>query len=261
MADIIPGIGGISMPDPLSVTAGITNVMYAVILISIMAAIVMLGYKKKIFWKFPTKFEVLKVEGGTVTGKYTDYGRRVVKKKNGVVTELYYDIKNANFHWIPPSYANMVPEVKAKFDGNNIPSGKGKSTIFVKELSHNAWEVINLKDFVTGTKGEYDSIGSQEADSYFKNTTDDMIENKFKLSPSKWKPFIDALPILMSLLGIGLFFYFFGTYILVPTLDRGNAAHDDLAMAQQLLNQSTQYVEMLLRLNGYQTVNGTVIIK
>lgn len=253
MPDILPGVG---MPeiDAYGLLQGLNMGVMTLAIVMMVGVFAFIGYKKKWFFRFPTSFEVMKVENGALSTVDVDNGRRVLKKnKDGSIKELYYDIKRRNFKWYPPSFESSVS------------TKKGNSKFYVRELYPNKWEIIDPKSFVTGKAEDYKRTEGDELDSYFKNTQDDMAEIKYKLPGSAWDSLVKAiLPILPIAVSVVMLIIFF-SQVIFPMMDRYNIVGSMLSVSQEnlnasmiLLDKSTSYVEMLLRLNGYNVVNGTL---
>lgn len=254
MADLIPGV---MLPeiDPYSTLMGVNFVFTVVVVIAMFAVVFVIMWKKKMFYKFPVSFEVMKVENGLLSTVDFDKGRRVIKKhRDGSIKELYYDIKSRNFKWYPPSFETSVA------------TKKGKSKFYVRELYPNKWEIIDPKAFVTGEPKDYKRVEGDELDSYFKNTQDDVADLKYRLDESGWDKLVKLLSPVLPIAVAGIVFILIATQVLLPAMDKANAvtmaieaSNANMNMSTQLLDKSTSYVELLLRLNGYEIVNGTVI--
>jgi hypothetical protein len=257
MADLLPGMGNL-MPviNPYDIASGLNLAVIAAFVLILGGVFAFFAIKKKWFVKFPTSIEIMKVENGILTTVDNDYGRRVVKKnKDGSILELYYDIKKRNFKWYPPSFESSVA------------TKKGKSKMYVRELYPNKWEIINPAAFVTGKTEDYKRTEGDELDSYFKNTQDLAAKNRYKLPESGLDALIKGiLPILPIAISVILLIVFF-TQVVFPMMGQYSVGQAYLQLTAEqintstnLLDKSTQYVEMLMRLNGYQVVNGTAVI-
>lgn len=167
--------------------------MQVLIVFVCIGVFVFIGFKKKIFFKFPTKFYIYPVMGGKLTGVREDFGRRVIKRKNGVVTDFYYDIKKADFKWHPPSYEFMLGTGE-----------KGRAAVHVREISHQNWESFDPEKLVKAEALEYKSAEKRELDDYFKTTQDSAAKFKYALEKDKYQRIIDVIPAFLMLVGIGL---------------------------------------------------------
>ena len=243
MADIVPGIG-LPQIDPYAVLQGLNFVVIAVVFILMFVVVFVFLWKKKLLWKFPTLFEIMKVENGMLTTVDFDQGRRVIKKhRDGSIKELYYDIKKRNFKWFPPSFESSVA------------TKRGKSKFYVRELYPNKWEIIDPKAFVTGKETDYKRVEGDELDSYFKNTSDDVADLKYKLEESGWDKLMKLLGPVLPIAVAGIIFIIISTQVLLPAMDKANAitgamqsANANVNASTQLLDKSTQYVELLINL-------------
>lgn len=245
MADeIIPGM---SLPtiDPTSLARGVNMAMMVGLAIAVIGIIVFIGMKKKWFFKFPTTFDIMKVENGVLTTVDTDQGRRVLKKnKDGSIKELYYDIKKRNFKWYPPSFES------------SIGTKRGKSKFYVRELYPNKWEIIDPKSFVTGSPADYKRVEGDELDSYFKNTQDDMAELKYKFDEGTLNKLLNMIAPILPIIVAGVVLIIIMTQAVIPMWEKAAGAvsenyqlsNDNLNQSIQLLDKSTQYIDYLTRL-------------
>lgn len=249
MPDIIPGFN--LNFDILGIFAGATQVMNMIIIIAVIG--IATFFLMRFTVKFPTDFDIFQIKNGSLQQVDTDKGRRV-KKKDG---EEYYQIKKRKFKWYPPT-----------FEGQLGVSGGKRAKIYVQELSHNVWQVIDPKVFVTGKPEDYKILENEGTIRFWKN----LEENKAKFKwnkDDKWKKIMDVLPLAIICVGVGLVFYFLGNYIIIPIMDRSAGIQGQtvevLNYSAQLMNKSVQYIDMLTQMliaNGIKvptTVNGTVI--
>lgn len=239
-------------PSPIGAVVGFAQIVQAIIYIGIIAAIVFLLFKFKLLYKFPVQFDIFQVKNGVLQLLDTDKGRRVKKKDE----RQYFDIKKRNFKWYPPS-----------FEGQVAMKGGKKSKIYVVELSHNNWEMINPSSFVKAEPADYKRLEKESLVRYWKNVEDDKADIKWR-KEDKWRKILDALPTVIMFVGIGIFLYFFGTYVVIPVMGTfGGVTKTSQELLQQstvLLEKSTEYVDLLLRLNNVQvpsniTINESVI--
>ena len=247
MPDILEtiGFGSINMLDIMSVITTTVTLLLFVGAIGVVIFFIMRSGKIKV-GKYPVKVDIFKIMNGSLKWVEGDSARRV-KKKDG---EEYYEFKKRNVKWNPPTFQAMVNTTK------------GNSKLYLKELSHDNFEIINPAAFVTGKEEDYKRIETDHVVKFWNVLEHNKANYKWN-KDDKWKKLIDALPIVLSLFGLGLFFYFFGTYILVPTLGQANSGQVLLQQSMELLDKSTTYIDTLLRLNGINPTvpaNGTVVI-
>jgi hypothetical protein len=243
MADIVPGL---ALPeiDAYSTLQTVNFVFTAIVILAIVAVFLVIGFKKKWFFKFPTVFDIMKVENGNLSTVDTDFGRRVLKKnRDGSIKELYYDIKKRNFKWYPPSFESTVA------------TKKGRSKIYVRELYPNKWEIIDPKSFVTGKPEDYRRTEGDELDSYFKNTQDDMAELKYKMDSSGWDKLLGMLSPILPIAVAGIIFILIATQVLLPAMDRANtvvaaidASSQNMNMSTTLLDKSVQFLDYVIQI-------------
>jgi len=235
-------IGNI-FPSPVGAVAGIAQIMQVVVYLGIFVAVIFLMFKFKLLYKFPVQFDIFQVKNRVLQLVDTDRGRRVKGKDN----REYFDIKKRNFKWYPPS-----------FEGQVVIKGGKKSKIYVVELSHNDWEIIDPASFIKAEPTDYKRLEKETLVRYWKNVEDDKADLKWR-KEDKWKKIMDAMPTVIMFVGIGIFLYFFGNYVVVPVMGTfgGVTSQSQALLAQSivLLEKSTQYVEMLLRLNNIQVSN------
>lgn len=240
---------GSLFPSPVGATMAVAQVLQAVVFLGVIGGIIFVLFKLKIFYRYPIQFDIFQVKNGVLQLVDTDKGRRV-KKKDG---REYFDVKKRNFRWFPPS-----------FEGQVVMKGGKKAKIYVIELSHNEWEIINPKNFVKAKPEDYERLEKESLVRYWKNVEDDKADLKWR-KEDKWKKILDALPTVVMFVGIGIFLYFFGTYVVVPVMGSfgGITAQSQelLVQSSSLLEKSTQYVEMLLAQRGiyYPEFNESVI--
>ena len=244
MPDIIPGLS-VQLPSALDVMSVITTFTTLVIFIGAIGLVAWFLTRNRKLGKFPVIVDIFQVKNGNLQWVEADRARRR-KKKDG---EEYYEFKKRNVKLPAPTFEGLV----------NGP--RGVSRLFLKELSHDEFEVIDPKSFITGKPDDYEKIEVEHNVRFWKNLEENKAHFKWN-KENKWDKLINALPIVLSLFGLGLFFYFFGTYVLVPTLGAAGQGQQLLEQSMSLLDKSTQYVELILRANGYNmtAANGTVII-
>jgi len=240
------------MPTPLDIPidpAGIiVNLTYALQLgfaLILVGGIVFVIWRKRWFVKFPTRAMIFRMRGKDLFLVDEDKARRVKNKKDG---EIYYEFqKRAGLKWKPPSFEFLSPTTK------------NKSVMFLKELAQDDFEIIDPKAFLATTPEEYEKIEHEEVDRFFKNVQDDKAKIKWR-QESSFKKLMDALPLIMSIMGVALFFYIFGQYVAIPLIQQYSGMFNQASLINEqsmaLLDKSTSYVEMLLRQQG----GGTQII-
>lgn len=221
MPDLLGGvIPQVNIPQLM---AGMNTAFQIIIVFGFLAIFVTVGWKKKLFHRYPTKFFVYRVMGGTLGEVKQDSGRRVVKRKHGKITDFYYDVRKANFKWIPPSYEFMQK------------LGKG-AVVHVREISHNNWEAFDPAKLVKGEALEYRSAEKNELDDYFKNTQDDMAEIKLTKEKDKWAKIFEWA-------GPAIFVLLVGIAVAVAAGPLGELYATTAAQAKPVLDQSTIALE------------------
>jgi hypothetical protein len=241
MPDIIPF--NVALPSGMELTYWISQAVAYIFLIGIFGVIVWLIMKKKWFAKFPVNVDIFKVENGICQWVDADKARRI-KKKDG---EIFYQFKKRSVKWHPPTYEAL------------LRSNKNTSKLYLKELSQDEFEIIDPKMFVTGKSEDYDRVEKESNVRFWKNLEENKAHFKWN-KDNKWDKLINALPIVLSLAGLGLFFYFFGTYVLVPTLAASNQGTALLDQSMKMLDTSMRYMEALGVHPDITSVNGTGVI-
>lgn len=254
MAGPMDFIGGM-VPSGMDVAVGITQVMQGIMWIAVIGGIAFILFKFKLLYRFPVDIDILQVRKGVLSLIDKDKARRV-RKKDG---EEYYDVKKRNFKWYPPTFEGQM----------DIKGGK-KTKLYVEELSHNNWRIIDPASFVKADPKAYKLLERESQVRYWKNLEDMKDELKWK-KEDKWKSVRD----MAVWIGLGafmfLFFYGAGTYIITPVLGTINSADDMiinvLEKSNELLERSTQYVELILKQNNVaatlpwlNTTNESVIV-
>ena len=236
MASPLDALGGF---DAVGAAGMAGQAIQAVIILIVLGVVTFAVLKLKIFYKFPISFDIFQLKGGVLQLVETDSGRRVTKKKD---KEMYIDVKRRNFRWYPPSYLAQT-----------MMKGGKKSKIYVLELSHNEWQVIDPSKFIRAKPEDYKRLEQEAVVRFWKNTEDAKADVKWK-KEDKWKQIMDVLPTVIMFVGIGIFLYFFGTYVITPVMATfGGVTTQGIAMLEkssELLERSTQYVELLLKLQG-----------
>jgi hypothetical protein len=157
----------------------------------------------------------------------TDKARRVKKKGSEK-----FDFKKRNTTWQPPTYEALVQAKKG-------------SLLFLKELSADDFEIIDPREFVKAMPSDYRRVEKNAMDKYFKNVEDAEADLKWN-KENKWQKLIDALPVIIILIGSGLLIYFVMNYGILPVLDRASAVTDasarSLEKATEMLDKSMEYM-------------------
>ena len=240
MPDILPF--NIALPSWVEITYWISQFITIIFFIGIISGVTwFILVKKKWLAKFPVIVDIFKINNGVLQRIDSDKARRV-KKKDG---EEYYEFKKRNIKWHPPTFEAL------------ISGPKNTSKLFLKELSQDEFEIIEPKTFLTANANDYDKVENEQVIRFWKNLEENKAHFKWN-KDSKWDKLINALPIVLSLFGLGLFFYFFGTYVLVPTLASAGRGDELLKQSMAMLDASMRYMEAMgIRPN---ITNGTVAV-
>jgi len=245
MPDILPF--NVALPSWVEVTYWISQFITVVFFIGIIGVGVWLLMRKKRFVKFPVFTFIFKVVNEKLHWVDNDKTRRVKKKD----AEEYYEFKKRNIKWHPPTFEGLVP------------GPKNTSLLFLKELSQDEFEIIDPRKFISASPNDYDAIENEQVVRFWKNLEENKAHFKWN-KDSKWEKLINALPIVLSLFGLGLFFYFFGTYVLAPTLAASNQGQVLLDQSMKMLDTSMRYMEAMgihpNITNAITEVNGTGVI-
>jgi len=225
----LDALGGM-MPDAVGITAAFTQIINLVVIVAVIGGIMFLLLKLKILYKFPVEIDIFQVRNGRLQLVDRDKARRV-KKKDG---EEYYDVKKRSFKWYPPTFQGQL----------DVKGGK-KTKLYVQELSHNEWQIIDPTSFIKAGDDAYRTLEREAQVRFWKNLEDSKDEMKWK-KEDKLKKLMEALPVVIMFVGMGIFLYFFGTYVVGPVLDYSNSGAVLLERASELLERSTEYVELLL---------------
>lgn len=237
MPDLWETVGGF-IPDPVTATAGVAQLIQAALFLGILGAIVFLLFKFKLLYKFPVDIDIFQVKKGVLQLVDKDKARRV-KKKDG---QEYYDVKKRNFKWYPPTFEGQL----------DVKGGK-KTKLYVQELSHNEWQIIDPASFIKADPKEYRKLEIESQVRYWKNLEDMKADQKWN-KESSWKKLLELAPTIVTVAFVVLFIYFIGTYVITPVMGTFGAVSsmsaDMFEQSSALLERSTQYVEMLLALNN-----------
>lgn len=229
MAGPLDALGGF-IPDPVAITGGIAQFMQGMIYVVIIGVVFFLLMKFKILYKYPVEIDIFQVRKGVLSLVDRDTARRV-KKKDG---EEYYDVKKRNFKWHPPTFEGQL----------DLKGGK-KTKLYVQELSHNEWKIIDPTSFIKAKPEDYQILERESLVRYWKNLEDAKDDVKWK-KEDKLKALLNLLPTVIMFVGIGIFIYFFGTYVITPVLGYANMGQELLTQSMALLEKSTEYVELIM---------------
>ena len=244
MADL--GVIGMELPSMIDVMSGVTTVVTLLIFIGAIGFGFWFLTKNKKLGRFPVAVDIFQVKNGSLKWVDGDSARRK-KKKDG---EEYYEFKKRKIKWSPPTFQAMVN------------TAKGKSKLYLKELSHDSFEILDMAQLVTAGVVDYKKVETDHVVRFWKVLEGNKARFKWNKDNS-WDKLINALPIVLSLFGLGLFFYFFGNYILVPTLATTGTSNLVLEKATQVLDASIRYMEGMGVFNttaNITIVNGTGVI-
>lgn len=227
------------LPSAIDATVMFTQIVQVVVTLVIIAVIVLAAKRFKLFYKYPVDIEILKMMSDGKLRAYDSDKARRVREKDG---EEYYDVKKRNFHWYPPTFQSQL-----------LKSGGKKVKIYVRELSHNNWEIIDPSTLVKATSKDFQKMQDESTIRFWHNVESEKADIKWKKTDN-WKKLMDLLPTAVMLMGIGIFIYLFGNYVIIPVLNQAGAVNAQttsvLKTASALLERSTQYVELIMRQNG-----------
>ena len=238
MADPLSGFGSF-LPDAVGMMGIYTQIVNVIVTVGIIAAIAIVLLKFKILHKYPVEVEIWQVKNGRLQVVGRDKARRVQNRKDG---EEYYDVKKRNFKWYPPT-----------FQGQTMMAGGKKTKIYVVELSHNEWKIVDPASLISATPEEYKNLENESTVRFWKNIEDDKADLKWKKTDN-WQKLREVLPTVIMFVGMGIFLYFFGTYVVVPVMSTfGGVTSQSIALLERAIvmtERSTQYIELLLAQNG-----------
>lgn len=229
--------------DPGQILVNLTYALQVIFLLILVGGILFVIWRKRWFVKFPTTAMIFRMRGKKMFVVDEDRARRVKNRKDG---EIYYEFKKRpGIKWKPPSFEFLSPTTR------------NKSVMYLKELAQDDFEIIDPKAFLSTSPKDYKKVEHEEVDRFFKNIQDEKARIKWR-QESSIKKLMEALPLIMSIMGVALFFYIFGQYVAIPIINQYSGMFAQAAIlneqSQLLLDKSTSYVELLLRQQGGQQI-------
>lgn len=232
MADLMSGM--LSTGQVMGGISAVTMGLYYLFLILIVAGVAIVAWKKKVFYRFPVKVKlfVLRNDGKWYEDEKGDKARRKVDKKKGAEV---YQFKSSRADWQPPSFDKLGM------------TNKGKSVLYLKEIGDEKYEIIDPAEFVTADRSKFKEAATENVDRHWRNVQSEAADQKWA-EDDRFKKLIDALPIILSIFGVALFFYIFGQYVAIPLMQQavgqGGAV---LEKAVEVLNQTNMLVDAQMR--------------
>lgn len=234
--------------DPYGTAVGVMNGVTMFSIIMIFAVIGIFAWKKKMFAKWIGTAEIFKMYGGVLSYVDSDKVRRVKKKVDGVQKE-FYDFKNRNIVWQPPSFEQIVS------------TGKRKFKIYLEELSHDTFRVLDMSQMLKMQPGEgYKGIQSEVSDRQWREIQHEAAVIKHA-KEDKWANIRNMAPTLI-VVGMVVILLIFGVDAYVKMAQASNAGAGQVAealkLSTEMMNQSLRYMEFL----GYHgNTSTTTVIK
>lgn len=221
--------------NPAQLVVGLSFLLQFVFLLVLFGGVGFILIKKNVFAKFPTTALIFRMRGEKMFLIDEDKAKRI-KKKDG---EIYYEFKKRpGVKWKPPSFEFLSPTTK------------NKSVMFLKELAQDDFEIIDPKTFISANSESYRLVEHEEIDRFYKNLQDEKARGKWK-QEGRWDKLITALPTILSIMFIAIFFYIVGQYVIIPVMNQfGGSVNQAIILNNQsavLLDKSTSYLDILLR--------------
>lgn len=252
MADVVPGLSipGLALPDMYTMMQWFSTIGYVVLIVAMLGVFAFMAMRGGWFSKYPTEVDIFQVKSGSLQLVDNDKARRRKNKKDG---EEYYYFKKRKIKWKPPTFESLVQ------------GKKGKSHLYLKELSQDEFEIIDPRVFITGNIDDYKKVESESLDRFYKNIQDDKADLKWN-KQSTWDKLLPILTWVIPIMMIGILIWITVSYGVLPILDRVSGAagivNQQLNISTQILDKSITYIDYLTRLlvaNGIKVpVNNTV---
>ena len=238
--ELLPGITSFTDVDVAGALPFVNTAMSYMFFVLIIAAFFLIGIKKKWFKRFDGTADIFKMYGGTLSFVESDKVRREKNKE-----KEFYEFKNRNIEWQPPSFENFVP------------LGGKKFKLYLRELSKDTFEVIDMKTIMKLGDGAYKGITSEIADRRWQVIQSESADQKWK-EQDKWQRLRDAAPtIIVGIVAAIIIYAAVDGYTKITALNSGVSGMgiETLKMATEMLNKSMEYMSFL----GYHPANATVI--
>lgn len=223
------------LPSATDATIIFTQIMQVVVTLGIVAAVAFFLKRKKVFYKFPVDVMIFKImNDGKLRAYDTDKVRRVHEQDN----EEYFDVKKRGFKWYPPTFEAQL----LKSDGK-------RTMIFVKELSHNNWEIMKPEELIGVDIDGFKKMQDENTIRFWKTVEDEKADIKWA-KDNIWDQLKNWMPTILMIVGLGVFIWLFGSSILIPTMNTASAINTQtvevLEKAANIMERSTEYLEILL---------------
>jgi hypothetical protein len=260
MADPLSGLTNM-IPSAYDLASGAMSAVWVVVIIIALVGFAFLAIRGKWFIKFPIRTDIFQVRSGVLQAVDVDMARRFVDKKTG---EEWGELKKRNVKFKMPTFEATPAMGREEYlaRSSQVRSAtQMKSKLYLKEITPDKFELVDPRDFVKSSVGEYTRMQEESTDRHWMGLQHEKSTIKYTNS-DKWQKLRDALPTIITALAVAVILIFAtDSYVKMVQAAAGGAAavSDAVRQSTQMMNMTMQYMEYM----GFHpnATNGTVIIR